>query len=1666
MSTVYSQAFNFSSFLQQGVDPRTGQFTAAIALYETPTKTRNCVPLQLSIAYNPMVTQDIGLGKGWTFNLSTYQQGTNHNTLLVSTGENYQINEKSSSVLVKDQKLKSFRFEKKTENNIDQYRIFHKSGAVEVLRKLRHKDHVAVPFELYAPNGRMLNLDWAPSGEQVQLSKIQDGSQVLLEISYNPGQVTVTRSPGTEESSTITLLRRNGQLTEVQLPLQDNPSWKLTYATFEKVLCLTKIINPAGMVEEVTYPDQGGHQLPRGAPYTAIPYVLSHTMRPGNEQPSITETYKYSPKNFLGYSGGFDWQDGVDNLYNTTGNYEFWTSVKVDTGAYTKYTYNRFHLLVSSQRKQGTKQLTQTVTYHMNVTGDFSKQPANYLLPKVVETRYEDTDTKAFRTETSQHKFDDWGNPLQDIQPNGVTTDRVYYPPEGEGGLCPADPYGFQRYTKTVTMTPADSPYRTPTRSRHYTYDQWPTATSTYAQYFVAVRKEQTLEDGKEVSSTEYSYLNQTGSRDHGRRQQQTVYLSGQYPMTYSWTYQYPKNTDQFAETVQTKTYDGYRIEAQTVFSLSSGLTLSQTDPSTGVQANFQYDPIGRLLKKTISGGTPYESVQSYEYIFMPQNRTGYCVTSKNPKGVATRQFTDGLERLYRVEKQDDDGEYPATGTYDGTFRTVEARQYNAVGQCIEVTTTDWLRAIGEQPQQQQVTKSMEYDDWGQIFRVTGSDGVVTLTQGDPIAMTHTQGIEGEAQTSTQFNIRGSPAQTSILAKDKSIYSEADYLYDGLGRLAEHKDPMGHTMQYQLDYFDRVTRTSWQQDELVMSTEYAPHSASPLPISTKIDGSTVVGTQVYDGLGRVTKQSLGSRVTTISYRGNKPKPEYIITPKGDRDDLVYDPNLGYAITADQSASLSNSFAYDKRTKEILQLDGPHSKEQRQYLPSGRLWQQQFTIENNTFSAFSSYSMAGKLQRYMDVNGQSHDLAYDEYGRPKGLTQGRVRVTFKYDEASRLRESQALDTETNESLTTRLVYDEFGRETERSASNGSELVHQISQTYGKTNLVLSRQVKDASERVLRNETYQYDSYDRLIDYQCRGIQPPADEQGNTLQRQQFTFDKHDNLVEIVTTFQDGSENTTCHSHRSDEPTQLIQITNTHPSYPAQIDLEYDANGCLTRDEQGRQLKYNSKNRLTAVCDAMGQTLSEYFYDASGKLIRQNVQGKDTYLFYRGAYLIAVRTADSGVSYISTGGVRWGQIVHSSQGSRTQLCASDTQQSVLAWLDPRKPGEIHHQEYTPYGFGALTTSAIGYTGQWRDPVTGWYHLGNGYRAYNPILMRFHSPDHWSPFKTGEVNPYAYCLGDPINRTDPSGHFSIFGIHLSWRDVALVAVGIGVGILVGVATGGMGFAIEAGIGIAAGVASDVVTGAAYDAASGKSPTWQSVGSDALFGAVGGALGEVGGKILGSGLKAATKGLGKVFSRSESTALGEVESRATRTMGPLAGPPRNGRAHFPRDPGLTNHTGEYIFLDSVDGVQGQEGFITHGDQQGFLYGRGHGAYANHIVQHEAGIVARNTIQHEMGLARQRLGLTVQQMRSLRRGHPFFLFACYGADSGAGQAVANRLERRVVAFSGPLDSGAPNITTLASWLEQRGGVLGTFPNNPWGIFDPVISMDTSVQVDPAMEID
>lgn len=113
----------------------------------------------------------------------------------------------------------------------------------------------------------------------------------------------------------------------------------------------------------------------------------------------------------------------------------------------------------------------------------------------------------------------------------------------------------------------------------------------------------------------------------------------------------------------------------------------------------------------------------------------------------------------------------------------------------------------------------------------------------------------------------------------------------------------------------------------------------------------------------------------------------------------------------------------------------------------------------------------------------------------------------------------------------------------------------------------------------------------------------------------------------------------------------------------------------------------------------------------------------------------------------------------------MLAGDASGSVLREVEK---GEVNQISFTAYGYRSAEramSTYLGFNGEICEAQSGRYFLGNGYRAFNPVLMRFQSPDDLSPFGEGGVNGYAYCGGNPVGNIDPDGHSWFSSL---WRNV----------------------------------------------------------------------------------------------------------------------------------------------------------------------------------------------------------------------------------------------------------------------------------------------------------
>ncbi|MFP3518612.1 RHS repeat-associated core domain-containing protein [Pseudomonas sp. SIMBA_077] len=165
-------------------------------------------------------------------------------------------------------------------------------------------------------------------------------------------------------------------------------------------------------------------------------------------------------------------------------------------------------------------------------------------------------------------------------------------------------------------------------------------------------------------------------------------------------------------------------------------------------------------------------------------------------------------------------------------------------------------------------------------------------------------------------------------------------------------------------------------------------------------------------------------------------------------------------------------------------------------------------------------------------------------------------------------------------------------------------------------------------------------------------------------------------------------------------------------------------------------------------------STYQYDPLNRLTAANSVQR----FYNNSRIASEIEGDRSTRFFETDSQPLAMQEHGSAVGTT-LLATDQQTSVLSGVRP--DGTQHAQVYTPFGHHAndALLNVPGFNGERPEPVTGHYLLGQGYRAFNPVLMRFNSPDSLSPFGDGGINAYAYCDNDPANKFDPTGHIPNF-------------------------------------------------------------------------------------------------------------------------------------------------------------------------------------------------------------------------------------------------------------------------------------------------------------------
>ena len=1366
MGGYFSQASNFTGEASDKVDPRTGLFSSSLHIMDVHGNDLTGPTFPLTLNYAPFTGRNCGLGAGWSFNWTEYD--TRSRTLFASTGERYKT--AGELATLQQHKLRTIDF---TRDGNTAYRLAHRSGVIEVLKGDNNAFAVKVPESIYSPNGVKLSLDWTDEfSTEYRIKQIQDGNGiVLLKVDYsNRSRPTMIVWPDSAESHTLIFsLDSSGQLSTMT---NGDAEWRFTYDAniSTDTPPLTAVAYPGGLTETVWYTKEG-HKFPEGdTSPPPLPYVHKYVREPQGGSPEMEYRYAFSAKNFLGYGSGVRYNPDKDNLLSAPlGDYQYTSTVSLMAGATEAVVihrvYDNFHLMQNETTTQGANTRTKTLEYYANSDASWNYQPDIYQFPKRVTTRY--SQAGGSREEQQLTEFDATGNITSRTDVDGTVTTWTYYPGSGESKLCPQQ---FNTVTglllrKTETVTPPPSDFSTPVRSTQMTYVALEKATSDAPfLYTVVPSVTDSFEDGRLIHSQTQTYLDAPALRDHGKPlSTREIFFSGTVACTGTTDYRYEYDDEE--GTVRTiSTFTG--SDSISTFTLSetlsvrSGLTLLKEN-RMGVKTRYTYDCFGRELTQTSACDTDYAQTTTTDYRYAalsPDSRTKLLqMTVTGYRGDMTQSWYDGAGHTIREARfSSDTGEWYTTAEY----------QYDGKWQISIQMDSDVIFSPPAKP----VTVSHEmrytYDDWGELAGQTGTDGAVVAWTNDPVSLSLSETRNDSGATRlTLYDVWGMPLMvTTTEAGGREAVSRMRY--DGLQRLRGLIDENGAETRYEYDAWDRVCTITYADGTTVTQT-YAPLGNSERLVDSIAVNDQLVGYQTFDALQRCIRTVCGGRTTMFRYSGANPAPSTVKLPDGTPVSLTYNPALGVGkIIRCVADNIRKEFSWDKATGELLLAQesffGGVTTLSLRHNDSGlpveeRVWQG--SGDGAAVATSSRYTLLGRPLGYTDSGGVERLIQYDRLGRPVGGTYDGMECELQYDAYGQLAGW------TTGKLTVELTLDSLGREVGRALVNkdeGSTLI--LTMGWGASGLLsrrdtaLTRRDGDGGEvsQGALTETFTYDRCNRLVLYTGQGKLAPRDRYGHAMTRQEFTFDALSNVTGLLTTLDGQVDNATFYYENPADPCQLSRVTHTHPDYPDNIVLSYDACGRLLRDEIGAQMQYDDLGRLSA--GGLKEQRALYSYDALNRLFSQTDEVRREFRYERGALITQTESGGNGENM-----VRWlravGGVVADSRRQdgqrRLRFYGHDHKGTVLATYEN---GGATYRSCTSYGEYCVPDEQAnrpGYNGERFDTQMSAYHLGNGYRTYHPGLMRFNAPDNLSPFGAGGVNPYAYCIGDPINHIDPSGH-----------------------------------------------------------------------------------------------------------------------------------------------------------------------------------------------------------------------------------------------------------------------------------------------------------------------
>jgi len=353
----------------------------------------------------------------------------------------------------------------------------------------------------------------------------------------------------------------------------------------------------------------------------------------------------------------------------------------------------------------------------------------------------------------------------------------------------------------------------------------------------------------------------------------------------------------------------------------------------------------------------------------------------------------------------------------------------------------------------------------------------------------------------------------------------------------------------------------------------------------------------------------------------------------------------------------------------------------------------------------------------------------------------------------------------------------------SGSNTSPLVSSLTANHGSTNLFSGNYSYDSVGNITAitgsaPAAYTYDSQNQLL---------TEVRDGTTYT---YTYDAAGNMLSKTKTSGSGTDTFT---YGNAEWRDLLTAYNGNA-------ITYDTVGNPTTWYDGAAMTWVNGKRLASISAASGHSALAFTYDADGLRLTKTVgtgssavehkytwQGGKLIAEYDGTNTLEFFYDESGTPYaFSCNGTTY-YYVTNLQGDVVKIVdASGTSQaeySYNAW------GQVISATGT-----LAAVNPIRYRGYYYDKETELYYVSSRY--YDPEICRFINADDTSYLGANgdfiSYNLFAYCLNNPINRTDDGGNLSVG----NWIKIGIGAVALGAAIALTVATGGGAAAVAVGI------------------------------------------------------------------------------------------------------------------------------------------------------------------------------------------------------------------------------------------------------------------------------